>query len=492
MTRYALSWIPAVLALSIACPAADLESRLEALVDGNAAAPLAGIHVVEVATGRVLYAHNDDRLLLPASNLKILTSALALERLGPDYRFTTRVAREASGNVVLQGSGDPSLSGRAFPYQKDGRTGPPLAAIEDLAAQIADRGIRRIDGDIVGDDGLFPWDPYPPSWTLDDTVRDFGAPVSALTVNDNVIMVSVAPGIRAGDPTVLSLSPALEYLTFDNRAVTLPRNSESSVHAQRVPGSRQWLLTGGVALGRPAVVEFIPVDDPALFAASALYDALIRRGIVIRGQAVARHRTNRAMTEGAYTPAPGEELATRVSPPLADLLQVMDKVSQNLHAELLLREVGRMAHEGTREGTREATTAAGVAALRAYLTETGALPGDWRLDDGSGLSRNALVTPRLLTQVLVRMAQSKDREMWMSLLPAGGEDGTLSRRLCCLAQGRGIRAKTGSLDRAAALSGYADSATYGPVAFSILVNDFSAPPAEVRQWMDRIAMALLE
>jgi len=493
MTRQSIRWLPVLLALAPACRAADWEQRIDALVRGNAAAASAGIQVVEIATGNVLYAHNDDRLLLPASNLKILTSALVLERLGPDYRFTTRVVREGSGNVVLVGSGDPSLSGRVFPYRKDGRAGPPLAVIEDLAEQIAARGIRRIDGDIVGDDRLYPWDPYPPSWTQDDTIRDFGAPVSALTVNDNVVSVSVAAGARTGAPAVLSLSPALEYLVFDNRVLTIASGGESRVRAQRVAGSRQWLLTGAAAIGRPAVIEIMPVDDPALFAATALYDALLRRGIAIHGQPVARHR----LIGGEYAAVAGEELASRNSPPLAELLQVMDKESQNLHAELLLREAGRAArHEGTREGSREGsregTTEAGLAELRAYLMETGAAPGDWRLDDGSGLSRNALVTPRLLTHILTRMAQSKDRDVWISLLPVGGEDGTLSHRLCCLSQGRGVRAKTGSLDRASALSGYADSSTHGALAFSILVNDFSAPPAEVRKWIDTIAAALLE
>jgi D-alanyl-D-alanine carboxypeptidase/D-alanyl-D-alanine-endopeptidase (penicillin-binding protein 4) len=481
----------AMLAGLACCFAADLAQRMDALV----AAPggFAGIHVVEVATGKTVYARNEDRLLQPASNLKILTSALALERLGADYRFTTRVVREASGDVVLVGSGDPSLSGRVFPYRKDARQGSPFAAIEELAEQIAARGIQRIDGDIVGDDRLFPWDPYPPSWTQDDTIRDYGAAVSALTVNDNVVTVSIAPGARAGDPAVIALAPPLEYLTFDNRIVTAPRRGPASVRAQRVPASREWLLAGSIPAGHAALAEVIPVDDPALFAASALYDALTGRGIVIRGRPVARHR----VIGDEYAAVLGEELASRTSPPLNQLLQMMDKVSQNLHAELLLREVGRSArgdgtHNGTPDGTPDGTTQAGLAALRAYLLETGATPGDWRLEDGSGLSRNALVTPRLLTHVLTRMAQSKDKEIWLSLLPAGGEDGTLSSRLCCLTDGRGIRAKTGSLSRALALSGYADSATRGPLAFSILVNDFSAPPAAVRQWIDKIATALLE
>jgi D-alanyl-D-alanine carboxypeptidase/D-alanyl-D-alanine-endopeptidase (penicillin-binding protein 4) len=486
--RARFHWLSALLALA-SCSAADLEQRLDALVKANPAAGFAGIHVAEVATGKTLYARNDDRLLLPASNLKILTSALALERLGMNYRFTTRVLREASGDLVLVGSGDPSLSGRAFPYQKDGRNGPPLSAIEDLSEQIAARGILRIDGDIVGDDRLFPWDPYPPSWTQDDAIRDFGAAVSALTVNDNVVTVSIAPGAHAGDPAIVSLSPALEYLTFDNRILTTSRGGDATVRVQRIPASRQWLLAGTIPVGHAQVAEVVPVDDPALFAATALYDALTRRGVAIRGRPVARHRS----MGDEYTAESGDEVASRVSPPLADLLQVMDKVSQNLHAELILREAGRaVRHEGIHLGTPEGTTDAGLTELRAYLTETGAMPGDWRLEDGSGLSRNALVTPRLLTHILVRLAQSRDREAWISLLPVGGEDGTLGRRLCCLSGGRGVRAKTGSLSRALALSGYADSTTYGQLAFSILVNDFSAPAGEVREWIDKIATALLE
>jgi D-alanyl-D-alanine carboxypeptidase/D-alanyl-D-alanine-endopeptidase (penicillin-binding protein 4) len=253
------------------------------------------------------------------------------------------------------------------------------------------------------------------------------------------------------------------------------------VQARRIARSSQWQLTGSIPLGHPPVIETLPVDDPALFAAAALYDALTRRGIAIHGHPVARHRS----VGESYTAVEGEELASRASPPLADLLQVMNKVSENLHAELLLREVARVARG-------EGTTANGLGEMTAYLTAAGAEPADWRLEDGSGLARNTLVTPRLLTRILAREAQSPDSALWISLLPAGGEDGTLSRRLCCMSAGRGIHAKTGTLSRALTLSGYADSATYGQLAFSILVNDFQAPPAEVTAWIDKIATALLE
>jgi D-alanyl-D-alanine carboxypeptidase/D-alanyl-D-alanine-endopeptidase (penicillin-binding protein 4) len=467
---------------ALPCFAANLEERLDALVAKSPAVGFAGIHVVEAATGKTLYQRNQDRLFLPASNLKILTSALALERLRPDYRFTTRVVREASGDIVLVGSGDPSLSGRVYPYSKNSNVGPPLQAIELMADTIAARGITRIDGDIVGDDRLFPWDPHPPSWTEDDTLRDYGAPVSALSLNDNTVRVVIGAN-KAGELATLHVDPAFEYLISENRVMSVAQGGEFAAHARRVAGSRQWVFTGSIPQGHTVSgwVVILPVDDPALYAASALYDALTRRGIAIHGRALARHR---AIGE-PYVAVEGEELASRVSPPLADLLQLMDKLSNNLHAELILREVGRVTRG-------EGTTETGLAEMSAYLTSAGAQPGDWRLEDGSGLSRNTLVTPRLLTQILARLAQSADRDVWISFLPAGGEDGTLSRRLCCVSGGRGVRAKTGTLSRALSLSGYADSETHGKLAFSILVNDFAAPSSEVLQWIDKIATSLLE
>src|ERR1019366_1339341 len=219
----ALAWC------SARCSAADLEQRLDALVAQSPAVGFAGIHVVETATGKTLYQKNQDRLFLPASNLKILTSALALERLRLDYRFTTRVVREASGDVVLVGSVDPSLSGRVYPYKKDQGMGPPLQAIEQVADAIAARGIARIDGDIIGDDRLFPWDPYPPSWTEDDTLRDYGAPVSALTVNDNTVTVVISAE-RAGELAALSRAPAFEYLTIENRVTSVAEGGKFAVH----------------------------------------------------------------------------------------------------------------------------------------------------------------------------------------------------------------------------------------------------------------------
>jgi D-alanyl-D-alanine carboxypeptidase/D-alanyl-D-alanine-endopeptidase (penicillin-binding protein 4) len=462
--------------------AIDLEHRIDALVDasGPAARGFVGIHVVELAGGKTVYQRNPDKLFMPASNMKLFTSALALLRLGPDYRFTTQVLREPSGDIVLAGSGDPSLSGRVFPYKKGASPHPALAAIEDLADQMVGSGLRSVAGDIVGDDRLYPWAPYAPSWTQDDALREFGAPVTALTINENTISLTIRGGANSGDNAEITVDPAIEYYAIDNRLVTVGRGSEPKIRMSRAVGTRQVLLWGSIPAGA-AVTETVAIDDPAYYAACALYDALLRRGVSIRGRPVARHRL---VSEDYEAPA-GTVLASRQSPPMTALLQVMDKVSQNLYAELMLREVGRYTrHQGTRE--------AGLEEMDAMLREIKAEKDDWHIEDGSGLSRNAMVTPRAFTKLLAYLNTSKYHDAWLSLLPVGGEDGTLSRRLCCMSGGTGIRAKTGSLSRALALSGYADSKTRGRLAFSILVNDFSAPQSEVRAWIDKIAMSLLE
>ena len=457
-----------------------MEHRIDLVASASALRASTGIHVVELSTGKTLYHLNENRLFLPASNMKLFTSALTLSRLGPDRRFTTQVLLDSFGDLVLVGSGDPSLCGRAFPYRKGPAPDPGLKPIEDLADQVVASGITRISGDVAGDDRLYPWSPYAPSWTEDDVLRDYGAPVSALTVNENFVSITLRSGDRQGETPNLSLDPPLEYYAIDQRVTTVARGGESKIRMARQPGSRQLLIWGSLPAGR-AITETVAIDDPALYAACALYDALTRRGVTIAGRPAAWHRS----ASDDYTPPDGKVVASRTSPPLVDLLQVMNKVSQNLFAELMLREAGRvMRHMGTRE--------AGLEELAALLAEIGAAKDDSRLEDGSGLSRNALVTPRLMTKLLAVMNQSRYHEEWFSLLPVAGEDGTLEHRLCCVSEGVGIHAKTGSLSRALALSGYADSKTHGRLAFSILVNDFAAPSSEVRTWIDKIASALLE
>jgi D-alanyl-D-alanine carboxypeptidase/D-alanyl-D-alanine-endopeptidase (penicillin-binding protein 4) len=480
-----MRWIAiSLFACAMAAPAQTLSEKLDALLKDSPVAQHAfvGVSVYDLAKGEPVYASNADRLFVPASNTKLFTTAMALTRLGPDYRFHT-VVRQEGADLVLVGGGDPTLSGRAVPYQKGPDPNPPLAAIEALADQVAARGITRIDGDIIGDDTAYVWEPYPSGWAEDDGIWDYGAPVSALTVNDNVFTLTLRAA-EAGEPPALSLSPALEYFTIDNRVRTGP-GLENRVRIERPAGTRQLRLWGAMP-SDPATETrlLLAIDDPALYAATAFADALERRGIAIRGRPVARHRFPNETPEPTEPPA-GAELARRDSQPLSETLTILAKVSQNLHAEMALREVARV-RRGV--GSRQA----GLEEERDFLKEVGIERTDYQFADGSGLARSGLVTPGAIVALLRYMYASPYRDQWIPLLPVGGEDGTLSTRFDGNPAAARIHAKTGSLSHVAALSGYAEKAGGGTLAFSILVNNFNTQSAGVRALIDKIALLIAE
>jgi D-alanyl-D-alanine carboxypeptidase/D-alanyl-D-alanine-endopeptidase (penicillin-binding protein 4) len=311
-------------------------------------------------------------------------------------------------------------------------------------------------------------------------VWDYGAPVSALTFNHGSIRLTLRPGPAVGDPAMLDLSPPLEYFAIANRVRTVAGSSQN-LEVERPLGSRLLRLAGAVRAGGSGMSEDIAVDDPALYAAMALADALARRGVAVREGPRARHR------EAGDPPAapPGRLLIERTSPPLLELARVVNKISQNLWAELLLRAV---AHARTGEGSRKAA----LDEMKSFLAEIGATPEEYAFQDGSGLSRLTLVTPSTVNRLLRHMYLSPLGEEWKSLLPVGGRDGTLEKRFEKNPAAHAVLAKTGSLSHVNALSGYTESATYGEVSFSIIANDTLAPASEVRAAIDRIALALLE
>lgn len=480
-----------IFALTLPLGAANLlEQRIEeTLRTARALAPGAvGIEVVQLRSGKVLYTRNAEKLFTPASNTKLFSTALALNRLGRDYRLKTRVYVEAgpdtegrvAGDLTLFGGGDPSMADIVIPYDKQAKPADAMAAIEELADQIAAKGVKEIRGDVVGDDTTWPYEPTPPGWAADDALYDYGAPVVALTLNHGKFQLTVSPGAAPGEAARLTLTPAVEYFAISNRVTTVAEKGPRKVTVERPAGSRELRISGTVAAGAD-YTEDLAVDDPALYAAVALADALARRGVAIHGSAVARHRET---GEPGREPA-GRVIAERVSPPLVELLRVVDKVSQNLWAEMMLREVARAR---TGEGSRRA----GLEELRAFLSELGAAKEDYVLEDGSGLSRLDLLSPAVITRLLRWMALSPQGADFKSLLPVGGVDGSLEKRFKGMEGASAIAAKTGSLSHVNALSGYAESATYGELVFSIVVNHTSAQSSAVRAAIDRIAIALLD
>ena len=472
----------------------NLAARLDAILGSP---PLAGasmgLEVVRLSDGKILYQNNSGHWFVPASNMKLFTSALALVRLGPDFRFKTEIvagqpidaAGLLAGDLALVGGGDPSLSGRSYPYQYQPGAGPSYSfrAIEELADQLIARGLKRVDGDIVGDDRRYVWEPRPGGWSTDDAEWEYGAPVSALVLDDNSFGLTLRPGARDGDLAQVWLKPAFEYFSIDNRVRTAA-GGERKVEIERA--GQQVHLRGVLPARDPGMTELLAIDDPAQYAAEVLRDALERRGVAIHGQAVARHRfADESADEPRAASEPPVVLASRASPTLAELLQVTDKVSQNLHAEVMLREVSFLKKQ---PGSREA----GLAELQEFLREIGAAKDCCQFTDGSGLSRGTLVTPAAVVRLLAYMYKSSYRDVWLSLLPIAGADGTLATRFEDHPEARAIHAKTGSLAHVRAMSGYVTVPGHEPLAFSLLVNNATAPGPEVRRAIDRMVLALVE
>ncbi|MBY0503778.1 MAG: D-alanyl-D-alanine carboxypeptidase/D-alanyl-D-alanine-endopeptidase [Bryobacteraceae bacterium] len=457
--------------IGIALPllAADpLATRVDRVLEGHRAQW--GIAVQKLSDGQILYQRCADCFFTPASVTKLFSTSFALARLGGDTRFSTRVLAASApvngvvnGHLTLLGGGDPTLTSRGYPYGSPER--PALAALEALADQLVSAGVTRIEGDILGDDTLWAWEPVPDGWSHDDLTWDFGAPRSALMVNEGELQVTLLPGARPGDLARVSLQPNVEYFTLDNRVNTVA-SGQRQIRVIRMPGARQLQITGHMALSDAGWSGNLAQDDPARYAAIAFQQVLQDRGITVEGVARARHR---AVGE-ALTPRPPVTLAERSSPPLSEIVTVINKVSHNLLAEMMLHAAG------------------GVDGLRAYLAGMG-IPGrEARFEDGSGLSRLTAVTPLSMVRLL---AQKQTMESFVESLPHGVVDGSLKNRFGRDERGKRIRAKTGGMTAVKTLAGYIDSPTHGRLAFAIFINDDHGSPDSIRR-MDQIALLFTE
>src|SRR3954470_2691093 len=269
-----------------------------------------GVQAVSLTDGKILYQHNADRLLQPASNTKLFTTAAALALIGPDYKFQTTVEAGAppdskgrlAGDIYLVGRGDPNLSARVLPFKdKTELQGSTTQVLEDLADQVVKSGVKQVDGDVIGDDTYFVWE-FPDGWTRDDLQWDYGAPVSALTVNDNSVFLDIAPGDKIGDKAAIKLDPASDYFQINNRVVTSAPGTKKEIGIHRDPGSKRIELWGEIPLDSKTEGEEIAVEDPAEFAAQIFRTLLIKRGIAVMGTARAKRIV--ASDEPAF-PEPG-------------------------------------------------------------------------------------------------------------------------------------------------------------------------------------------
>ena len=384
---------------------------------------------------------------------------------------------------------------------KTERTGPPLAALEDMADQIVRHGVHSVSGDIVGDDTWFVYERYGSGWSWDDLQWGYGAPVSALSVNDNEVYLSAMPAAQVGENAVISWVPSTPYYAVENSLATSPAGDPAKPGVDRSPGSMTVRIYGRTPVGQQGLHTAMAIEDPAEYAARSLRAMLLARGVKVSGKARAQHR--QSVDTGDFLSAQqpialhpitinrpvsrcrADLLASHVSPPLGDDLVVTNKVSQNLHAEITLRTLGKFeSSDGSLlEGTR---------VVRQFLISAGVAPDDFVLFDGCGLSVQDLVTPRTFTTLLAYAARQSWGDAYRASLPVGGVDGSLSSRFKQPLLDGKVFAKTGTLGEARALSGYLVAASGQTVAFSIMCTDHSPSLPADRTAMDKIVAAIAE
>ena len=467
---------------------AGLAARIDAhLAQPRFAAADWGIAVVSLQTGRTVYAHNADRLFQPASTAKLYTAALILSTLAPDYRIPTRVLGkpvgrhgEVSGPLILYGMGDPTLG--ADPTTADWA--------DQLARQLAARGVKRVRGDLIADDTYFSGPPIGSGWEAMDLQLSFAAPASALSVHENRLRVIVTPG-AAGDPARLRFEPAAAAPPTRLRLITGEPGTPDDLNLYRAPGGKALHVFGRIAADAPARSFPLAVADPAQAAALELQQALLRQGIRLDGQPRVLHWPE----DDASSHADTMVLAEVLSPPLTEILRRGLKRSQNLYLQNLLLLAGVRAQVDAQQGAVPPgyfvnTEAWGIRALRALLKRIGIPPSASLIDEGSGLSRRDLTTPNALVRLLGFLAVSHGDAL-RAMLPVAGVDGTLARRMRDTPAMANVHAKTGSMTYVHGLAGYVTSAAGEPLAFAILLNNYDPPGGAPGVAADIDAIAVL-
>lgn len=444
----------------------ELARRIAAFADRTG---ISGVFVQDIATGTVVYEERADASLIPASNAKIVTTAAALELLGSGYRYETRLSfdgrREGDsvlvGDLLIRGSGDPTFGSRQD---------PGADPLRRWAEQLAEEGIERIEGRIIGDDDVFADASYPEGWDVSMLQSGpIAVPVSGLSYYDNLGTVQVEGGHPGARPIVRTHPN--RYLEIENRART--RGTRSQLRIARDLGTRTVRITGSLPSERQTG-RYVPVDNPTLFTAYSLGEALRRAGIETHVEVLdVDELSSRPSYEGTRV------LARHSSPPLERIVETINRRSNNFYAEQVFRTLSPTG-----------TSRAAARRIRRFLRRSDVGLEGVQIVDGSGLSRKNLLTPRSVVQLLTHMAEMETPDVtnpFVTSLPAGGErESTLQNRLA----GISVRAKTGSLKNVRALSGYVDTARGRTLAFSFITNNFTGPGYRAEHLQNELIRAL--
>jgi D-alanyl-D-alanine carboxypeptidase/D-alanyl-D-alanine-endopeptidase (penicillin-binding protein 4) len=437
------------------------------------------VRVDSLRTGERLYARNAAKLVMPASNMKLLTLAAAAERLGWDYRFDTRLEAAGviengtlRGDLVVVGGGDPSIMSMD--------NGPAPAFVE-WAETLWQSGVRRVDGRLVGDDSAFDDEGRGAGWSWDYLTAGYAAPSGALSYNENVVVVRVYPGLAAGDPARVEVSPPGFTADVSGGLRTADAASRAAITVTLLPGTSRLAVRGAVPAGGAVVARTTAVDNPTRFFVEGLRDALAARGIAVRDGAW-------DIDDVATLPATTSRrvIATRRSQPLSAIAGYFVKVSQNFYAETLLKTLGRT-------DARAGSAANGRQVVRDVLQAWGIPPDAYVMSDGSGLSRYDYVTADTIVTLLEHVwTDERLRGPFLAALPVGGRDGTLESRMKGTVLDDNVQAKTGTIANVRSLSGFLETKHGEKLVFSMIANHFTASSAQVDAIVEQALARLVD
>ena len=437
-----------------------------------------GVEVRSLQSGERLFEMNAGKLMMPASNMKVVTLAATAETLGWDYRFTTSLETTASvqdgvlgGDLIVRSNGDPTIN------RRENRA---AAVIDQWADALRAAGIREIAGRIIGDDQAFDDEGIGDGWSWDYLQFGYAAPVGALQINENIAQLMVVPGVRVGEPAIVTLSPGAGF-TLLNRATTGTEGSEDTIAYRRHLDSPILEVSGSAPIGGLTATRSVAVANPTIFFVQTLKDGLAERGIRTKGDAMDIDDVAAELMNGSET---RRVLVSTESPPLKEVATVLMKVSQNLYAETFMKAIGT-----ARGGL--GTASGGRTTIRGILSEWGVPNDSYVISDGSGLSRYNYLSPDMITAVLERMFKDdRHRESFVATLPIAGRDGTISTRMRrTRAEGNAV-AKTGSIANARSLSGFVRTRDNEMLVFSILANDFVIP-SDMVNWIADLGVETL-
>jgi D-alanyl-D-alanine carboxypeptidase/D-alanyl-D-alanine-endopeptidase (penicillin-binding protein 4) len=436
-----------------------------------------GVLIQSLETGEYFYKRNEDKLLMPASCLKLFTTSAALILLGPEYRFTTNVFKRGSidgsilkGDIIIQGRGDPTISGRFS-------GGDILRTYNLWADSLQNLGVDEIDGNIIGDDNEFDDKELGEGWAWDDESYWYSAQTDAVSFNDNCVDITVYVNRDKGTAKI-SINPITKYVVIVNEVNVVPKDSVTDIEVYRERGTNIITVSGTIQANSDSVKTFCTVNNPTKYAMVVLKDVLERKGIKVTGFPMDIRDLPKPLDYRQM-----DQLFTNRSLPLREIVKVVNKTSHNFYAEQLLKTIGlEEEHYGSDEK--------GIESEMDIFKDMGINTDAMNVVDGSGLSRLNLVTPRHFISLLSYMFKSKHFIPFYNSLPIAGVDGTLSKRMKNTRAENKIRAKTGYLTSVRSLCGYAYTGDNEAVAFAIIANNFNVPVKLAENLQDLVCLRL--